>query len=119
MRGTLRATGAGGSSQCKKDGGGGTGDAGAEGVGAAVSGERVTDAPAVEKAVRDRSGEEGWESHDYFEDLTQTLSKREWYVRSQNTHIKAKHVPRSSTIKCTIKYTIKYDEIPAVVTTFH
>ena len=57
--GTLRATGAGGGSRCKKDGGGGTGDAGAEGVGAAVSGERVTEAPAVEKAVRDRSGEEG------------------------------------------------------------
>ena len=56
---TLRATEAGGSSQCKKDGGGGTGDAGAEGVGAAVSGERVTEAAAVEETVWDRSGEEG------------------------------------------------------------
>ena len=118
---TLRATEAGGNSRCKKDGVGGTGDAGTEGVGAAASGERATEAPAVEETVWDRSGEEGRESHDYFEDLTQTLSKRECYVRSQHAHIN-KGKARSKIkyyIKCTIKYTIKNDEIPAVITTFH
>ena len=101
--GALRATGAGGGQQALKRWWWGYGDAGIEGVGAEVSGERAMEASAVEKTVWDRLGEEGGESHDYFEDITQTLSKRGCYVRSQHAHIKAEHVPRSSTIKHTIK----------------
>ena len=64
--GALRATGAVEGSRRKKDGGGGTGDAGIEGVRAEVSGERAMEAPAVKETVWDRLGEEEGESHDYY-----------------------------------------------------
>ena len=79
--GHARSRGSEGGIGATGDGGKTTRDAGTKWVGAAVVGERATEAPAVEEAAWDGLRGERGASHDYF-----------------NTHKNTRHVPRSCTI---------------------